>query len=573
MGKLFDETKKQHNLFQAWRRIRENGYASKLEETRWATEQFDHQATRNIIRIQKRLRDGSFEFDPQYGVTKKKSSGSKRGIVMASVQNRIVERAVLDTLQDRSSFVKSVNTMPTSVGGVPERSVPHGLKMIDEAIKDGCRYFVRSDISGFFDGISRKSVIDKLASGIDDERFIELLSKATTVTLVNEKNLGDDRKVFPTDEQGVAQGSPLSPLFGNVLLYDFDVQFNQHGVICIRFIDDFVLLSKDERRVIKAFASAKTHLEKLGLKCHDPFAKSIKDKADFGEIKDGFVFLGYDIRPGLFQPSAKARAELLKSVRNRIKVGKRSIVDIIRQPHADNSQRYVQTMVGIDRILRGWGNAFAYNNAPETLEQLDMKIEGELGRFRSWYSDFIRNHDWKARRRTGGVCVLTDIKQKSFSDVPVRLKKGSRFVKSARTITISTDGAVQGHNKKQGRDKGPGGWAYVMHEDDSVGAGFALEVTNNQMELLAVIEALKAAPIDKSVCIRTDSQYVYKIANGENVAKSNGEMWREYQSLVQKQRSVKVVWIKGHNGDPYNERADLIAKEQALEASKQKSAA
>lgn len=567
MGKLFDETTTQPNLFQAWRRIRENGYSSSREETRWAAEEFDRHANRNIARLQRSLRDSLFEFDPQYGVTKKKASG-KRGIVMASVRNRIVERALLDTLQSRSAFVKSVITMPTSVGGVPERSVPHGLKMIDEAIKDGIRYFIRSDISGFFDGISRQSVLGQISAETDDRRFIDLLDRATTVTLANEKQLGDERKVFPTDEMGVAQGSPLSPLFGNILLYDFDNQFNKQGVICVRFIDDFVLLSKDKRRVTKAFESAKTHLTNLGLKCHDPAEGMAKDKADHGKIENGFVFLGYDIRPGLFQPSAKARAEILKAVKDRIRVGKRSIVAIKREPHADNSQRYVQTMVGIDRALRGWGNAFAYSNASETIDQLDRKIESELGSFRNWFADLTRGQDWKVRRRTGGVCVLTDIETKTFSDVPFRIEKGKRFVKSARTCTISTDGSVHGA-KRLGRDKGPGGWAFVMHESETEGSGFELDVTNNQMELRAVIEALKAAPKDKSICIRTDSQYVEQIASRKNVTKSNGEMWLEYQSLV-KGRQVKVVWVKAHDGDPHNERADEIAKQRALEASQQK---
>lgn len=563
VGKLFDDTTKQHNLFQAWRKIRENGYSSSLEETRWATEEFDRQANRNLIRLQKKLRDNTFEFDPQYGITKKKTSG-KRGIVMASVQNRIVERALLDTLQTRSAFIKSVITMPTSVGGVPERSVPHGLKMIAEATKDGCRHFVRSDISGFFDGIPRKSVLSRISSDIDDKDFVELLDKATTVTLVNEKNLGDDRKIFPTDEQGVAQGSPLSPLFGNILLFDFDNQFNNHGVICIRFIDDFVLLSKDAHRAEKAFASAKTHLKKLGLKCHDPFEGASKNKADHGKVEDGFIFLGYDIRPGLFQPCLKARVELLKAVNDRTRIGKRNIVAIKKTPHADNSSRYVQTMVGIDRMLRGWGNAFAYSNACETLDQLDLKIEEELKRFRTWYTKQVQGYDWRTRRRTGGVCLLTDIKPKNFSDVPFRIEKGGKFVKSAKTITVSTDGSVHG-TKFAGRDKGPGGWAFVIHETNDQGSGSVQDVTNNQMELRAVIEALKATPKDQSICIRTDSQYVSQIANGMNVTKSNGDMWREFQSLIEGRR-IKVVWVKGHAGDPHNELVDKIANQRSAEA-------
>lgn len=565
MGTLFEEATKQPHLLNAWRKIRENGYASSMEETRNAVEQFDRRADLNIKRIQKRLRDGSFEFTPQIGVAKKKSSGNgKRGIVMASIENRIVERALLETLQAKSAFVKAVITYPTSVGGVPDRSVPHGLKIINEAIADGFQHFVRSDISGFFDNIPRKMVLERIAGHIIDEKFLTLLDKATTVILANEKALGEDRKIFPTDDDGVAQGSPLSPLFGNILLFDFDKQFNKDGVICVRFIDDFVLLSKDERRVTKAFQSAKAHLERLGLKCHDPFVNPNKEKAQRGKISEGFVFLGYDIRPGLMQPSAKARDVLLKSIRDRIKFGMRNIKSALREPGSDNTQRYVQTLVGIDRAMRGWGNAFAYGNSAATLDDLDLKIDGELVKFRSEYGQLLSGRDWKARRRTGGICLLSDLSTKNLADVPFKLAQGARFKRSAKTVTISTDGSVQG-NKRNARDKGPGGWAYVVHDTDQEGSGLDDNVTNNQMELRAVIEALKAINPEKSICIRTDSKYVEQIANGTNLAKTNSEMWREFE-LLAKERRIKVEWVRGHAGDPHNERADALAKQRSLEA-------
>lgn len=485
---------------------------------------------------------------------------------MASVHNRIVERALLDVLQSKSTFVRNVVTVQTSVGGVPDRSVPHGIKLIDEAFKSGCRYFVRSDISGFFDSIARKSVLERIGAEINDEKFMDLLERATTVTLANEHALGEDKSIFPTDELGVAQGSPLSPLFGNILLYEFDQKFNGDGVVCVRFIDDFILISKDERRAIRAFESAKRYLCDIGLVCHDPFVTENKKKAEKGRVEDGFVFLGYDIRPGLFQPSEVARKEVLKSVKERIAIGKKEIVSVMRTPHSDNSPRYSQTMVGIDRAIRGWGNAFAYGNAPETIEQLDLRIDEELASFRNWYADIVRQGDWKLRRRTGGVCLLSDIEPKSLEDVPFKIEQGGRFVQSKLTLTISTDGSVAG-SRRHGRDKGPGGWAFLIHENEQKGSGFEFDVTNNQMELRAVIEAIKATPVGKSIRIRTDSQYVQKIASGETNAKSNTEMWREYQSLANG-RKIKVVWVKGHAGDAHNERVDRLAKLRSEDASR-----
>ena len=234
---------------------------------------------------------------------------------MAPVRNRIVERAWLDCLQDHVPFVNEVITTKTSVGGVPDRSVPHGLAQIYEAFQGKKLCFIRADVSGFFDNIPRAKVIDRLAKHVDDTNFLQTLSAATSVSLVNEAELGEDRRVFPTDDVGVAQGSPLSPLFGNILLYEFDRQFNGRGIVCIRFIDDFVILSRQMADVRKTFERARQFLLELGLRCHNPFVPGTpKEKAQYGAAADGFVFLGYDIQPDLLQPSARARTELLSKI-------------------------------------------------------------------------------------------------------------------------------------------------------------------------------------------------------------------------------------------------------------------
>jgi RNA-directed DNA polymerase len=564
MGRLFDSATKQSSLKLAWQRIRANGSVSSAAETRVAVEMFDRDESRNIYNIQRRLHADSFEFEPQKGVLKNKKSGGKRGIVMASVHNRIVERAWLDCLQSKSRFVQQVINLRTSVGGVPNRSVPHGLRLIRDAFLEGKVHYVRSDISGFFDHVPRSLVLAKIAHGIDDARFLRTLDAATTVVLANEIALGEERRVFPTNEEGVAQGSPLSPLFGNILLYDFDLRFNDRGIICIRFIDDFVLLGDIGRNVSKAFQNAKEMLKSLGLSCHDPFSgKTNSDKAAYGRVDDGFVFLGYDIRPGLFQPSRQAREKLEKVVDGHLYRGKQAILEVKRAGNSfESRQRYAQTLTLIDKVMRGWGDAFAYGNAPSTMENLDRKIDVQLNKFRNWFAEQLRDADWKTKRRLGGVCMLSDGELKNLDDVPFILENGKRFVRSANTVTISTDGSLAGSVQKKGKDKGPGGWAFVNHETNETRAGRVKSATNNQMELRAVIEAIRFVESKRSIFIRTDSQYVHDAIERKTTIKSNSELWKEYQE-VSKSRSIKVKWVKGHAGDPHNELADKLAAEQA----------
>lgn len=564
MGRFFDHATERKSLRDAWRKIRSNGYLSRSAETRAAIEMFDQESELNLSRIQRRMRNNEFEFDPQVGILKRKSSGGKRGIVMASVHNRVVERSLLDCLQSRSRFVKDVNSQDTSVGGVPHRSVPHGLKLIKDAFASGINYFVRSDISGFFDHIPRETVIERIARDIDDTRFISVLTAATRVVLANEQALGEDRHVFPTNEEGVAQGSPLSPLFGNILLYDFDINFNQRGIICIRFIDDFVLLSNNEKSAYKAFNGAKSFLSNIGLHCHDPFVSGASlDKASYGRVGDGFVFLGYDIRPGLFQPSRKARRALCESIDKHIRYARHSISTVKGAANSfERRERYAQTLVLLDRIIRGWGDAFAYSNASNTLDDLDLEIDKKLATFRAWFRRQVEGEDWKTKRRLGGVGLLGDIRRKSLDELPFILDSKSKGIRSAKAITVSTDGSIVDQGQRRGKDQGPGGWAFIVHGTDEWHCGRELSTTNNQMELRAVIEAIKSVDPALPIVVRTDSQYVCNAVNKQAVVRSNVPLWREFRDLT-KSRKIKVVWVKGHNGDRYNERADRLAFEQA----------
>lgn len=141
----------------------------------------------------------------------------------------------------------------------------------------------------------------------------------------------------------------------------------------------------------------------------------------------------------------------------------------------------------------------------------------------------------------------------------------------ADIITIFTDGAAKGN-------PGPGGYGAVIVHGDTVLeiGGFKERTTNNQMELTAVVEALKAVQAEgKLVAIYTDSKYVVQGATGwmfgwmKNGWKTkaggdviNKELWQTLQPLLQQ---VQIEWHKvpGHVGITGNERADTIASDFA----------
>jgi len=137
-------------------------------------------------------------------------------------------------------------------------------------------------------------------------------------------------------------------------------------------------------------------------------------------------------------------------------------------------------------------------------------------------------------------------------------------------IKIYTDGSCI-------QNPGNGGWAAIMlinNEKKSI-SGFKKNTTNNQMELMAAIEALKKIPIGEEVQIYTDSKYVkmgitewikkwsqnnWKTSSKKKV--KNLELWKELSSISKKHK-IKWLWIKGHAGDPINEEVDVLAKKAA----------
>ena len=143
-------------------------------------------------------------------------------------------------------------------------------------------------------------------------------------------------------------------------------------------------------------------------------------------------------------------------------------------------------------------------------------------------------------------------------------------------VVIYTDGACKGN-------PGPGGWGAVLRSGtlEKELFGGELGTTNNRMELMAVIQALGALKRPCQVALYLDSQYVrqgitewihgwkkkgWRTAAGQPV--KNVELWQRLDELAHRAGHViEWHWVKGHAGDPGNERADALAGKGAREVS------
>ena len=140
-----------------------------------------------------------------------------------------------------------------------------------------------------------------------------------------------------------------------------------------------------------------------------------------------------------------------------------------------------------------------------------------------------------------------------------------------KQVEIHTDGACLGN-------PGPGGWAALLRcagrERELVGG--EVDTTNHRMELMAAIAALEALTAPCEVVLHTDSQYVrqgitlwmanwlrrgWKTSGGDAV--KNRDLWERLHAAAQP-HVVDWRWVKGHSGNPDNERVDVLARDEAI---------
>lgn len=141
-------------------------------------------------------------------------------------------------------------------------------------------------------------------------------------------------------------------------------------------------------------------------------------------------------------------------------------------------------------------------------------------------------------------------------------------MKTPPPVEIHTDGACKGN-------PGPGGWGVLLKSGGTERELFGGELAtiNNRMELIAVIEALSALKRPCAVTLYLDSEYVrkgitewisgWKARGWRTAAKQpvkNAELWQRLDALAfGAGHEIDWRWVRGHSGDPGNERADALA--------------
>ncbi|MEO1092277.1 MAG: reverse transcriptase domain-containing protein [Pseudomonadota bacterium] len=418
----------EQNLFAAWRHVKRSALHSPNNEIRGQAAEFEHRHQTHIHTIGRQLRENRFVFDAVTGSLKDKkkrlaAGKDPRPIAIGTLRNRVAQRAILQVLQPRRmrnardidtryesthdprlGKINEINRSKFGVGGLlrPYGGVRPAIESIRSAIDKGGHYFFQSDIKAFFTKIPTQGIVDFVRRETQDDRLADLFAQALKVELANEDELYTYAKLFPSGGIGVAQGSSLSALAGNILLFDFDHELNNNGITSVRYINDLLMIASTQKKIEEAVNLAHTRLSCFGFSLYQPVPGS--DKAAQGRCSDSFDFLGCTLQPHRCVPSTSSIRRIIKDTREILSASKAAISEFLRDGKKVDP-RYAKGAVlqTIGRKLYGWQRSFAFCTDSPQFRHLDCVVAKKIEDYENWINRSLKKKDVKQRMHVAGI--------------------------------------------------------------------------------------------------------------------------------------------------------------------------
>ncbi len=293
MGKLIERALSKQNLAQAWEQVAANKGApgpDAISIKRWRRNWEE-----NLVRLRQAVLSNTYKpRRPRYVSIPKKSGGYRR-LAILTVNDRVLQRAVLNVLDD----VFEPMFLPCSFGYRPGRSATGAVAGLLEARDRGLRWVLDADIDECFDSLDHALMVGfiKERLGEGEALLMRLLEgwlragaarRHPHAAAAEKSPTGKSRPSpgIPMPGRGICQGSVISPLLCNVYLHRLDeVLTLAPRWVHLRYADDFVVLCPDEASARQALQQAQEALAAIKLQL-EPSKTSITN------FEDGFSFLG-----------------------------------------------------------------------------------------------------------------------------------------------------------------------------------------------------------------------------------------------------------------------------------------
>jgi group II intron reverse transcriptase/maturase len=204
-----------------------------------------------IPKLSESLLSGTYEPGEIRRVWIPKGGGGERGLGIPNVLDRVVQEAVrrvLDPLYEPTFRAQSH-------GFRPSHSCHTAIAMAKGYVEQGYEWVVDIDLEKFFDKVNHQRLMARLAERVPDRRLLVLVGRMLKANVV----MPDGVRV--STEEGVPQGSPLSPLLSNIVLDELDAELERRGHRFVRYADDCNIYVRTERAGQRVMASVVSFIE------------------------------------------------------------------------------------------------------------------------------------------------------------------------------------------------------------------------------------------------------------------------------------------------------------------------
>ena len=400
---LYDKLYREDVLREAWHHVRANKGASGIDGIGIEDVEKQEGGEQAFLgQIAKELKEHKYTPSPSKRVWIPKPNGKQRPLSIPTLKDRIVQTAAVLILQP----IFEQDFEPNSYGFREGKSTHDAVREVVKWLNFGYENVIDADISSCFDSIPKNLLMKQFARRVVDGSVLSLVKQWLNAGIL------DGGVNVDSGEQGVAQGSPISPLLANVFLDQLDKAWNESGMTSrvgahlVRYADDFVVLGRSRRAMKEeALGVLDKIITSIGLSLN-------KDKTrlvEAGKKGEGFDFLGfhfvryYSKRRGKkvtwWLPSAKSEG----SIRQRIKqlTNKSNLATMT--PY-DAKEKVVEA-------LKGWGEYFKHSMATLSFSQIWDYANMRLGRMRRrWHQKQHYIGRYKERLHKGLSVLNTKIK-------------------------------------------------------------------------------------------------------------------------------------------------------------------